>query len=137
MNKPFSAFCPELPPTTNMAYKVGKGHLYKTADCKDWQEKAAFIVGAKHGQQFQEWKGKFLSCSLYFMDSSVLVSDIDGRVKPVLDCLSQKLGFDDRYILKMQLFQIKGPFGIFINLREMTESEIEEIETKWKTLVAE
>lgn len=136
MNK-LTIFIPSLPPTTNMAYRIGRGHLYKTEEGKSWQQQAALIIGAKHNKNPHEWKGKFLACELYFMNKSVLLSDIDGRVKPILDCISQKMHFDDRYVLRMELYQIKGPTGVLIKLRELTEEEVEEVENKWRDLLTQ
>ena len=131
----FEVYIPTLPPSTNMAYKCGKGRFYKTTECKDWQAQAALPIGAKHNKNPYDWTKKFLACSLFFFDKSVLTWDIDGRIKPVLDCLSAKLGFDDRYIVKFdELEQLKGPSGILIKLRELTEQEIKIIDNKWKDL---
>jgi len=132
----FEIYVPTLPPSTNMTYKSGKGRFYKTTESKDWQTQAALPIGAAHNLNPHDWAKKLLACSLFFFDKSVLTWDIDGRIKPVLDCLSAKLNFDDRYIQKFDnLEQLKGPPGVLIRLRELTEQEIEDIETKYKELL--
>jgi len=132
----FEVYVPTLPPTTNMSYKSGKGRFYKTTESKNWQKQAALPIGAAHNRNPHNWTGKLLACSLFFFDNSVLTCDIDGRIKPILDCVAAKLEFDDRYIVKFDnLEQLKGPPGVLIRIRELTEQEIAETEIKYKGLL--
>ena len=100
----FSIFIPgPLPPTTNEAYRIGKGRLYMTAEGKAWKKGAQLIVQAADSQQDGFWKGKRLSVKLVFFDKTVFRFDIDGRVKLCLDAVADGLGFDDRYVVSMRL----------------------------------
>lgn len=93
--------------------------MYISKEGNDWAEKAALIIGAKHGHDPQEWKGKFLRVSFTFYAKSILTYDVDGKIKICLDCLSRKLGFDDRFVMKLSAQKQKGPSGVLIVLEEL------------------
>ena len=99
----FTVFIPVLPPTTNQAYRVGQGRFYMTAEGKSWKKGAQLAIQAANRQPEGFWRNKQLHVSLIFFDHSTITYDIDGRVKLALDAVADGLGFDDRYVLSMQI----------------------------------
>jgi Holliday junction resolvase RusA-like endonuclease len=77
--------------------KAFQGKKYKTKDYKEY-EKAVLMMLPPLNIEFKEP----LSIELTFGFSSK-ISDIDNPVKPILDCLCKKYGFDDRIIYEMKL----------------------------------
>ena len=77
--------------------KVWQGKRFKTKDYKDY-EKAVLLMLPPLNIEFKEP----LSIEVVFGFSSKL-ADIDNPVKPLLDCLCKKYGFDDRIIYEMTL----------------------------------
>ena len=105
----FSVFIPgPLPPTTNQAYRCGKGRLYMTESGKLWKLGAQLMVQAANRQPEGFWKDKQLYVSLIFFDKSVLTADVDGRAKLALDAVAAGLDFDDRYVFPLLLDKKKG-----------------------------
>ena len=119
----FEVWIPALPISTNCAYKIRRSRMYISAEGKHWAEKAALIIGAKHGRNPQEWRNKELRVSLVFFDNHPLCWDVDGRIKITLDTLASKLGFDDRYIMELDAKKQKGPEGVLIRLEEYNVEE--------------
>lgn len=93
--------------------------MYISKEGNDWAGKAALIIGAKHGQNPQEWKGKDLQVSFTFYGIHPLRWDVDGRIKLALDTLAIKLGFDDRNVWQVYAKKLKGPEGVRIILEEL------------------
>ena len=104
----FSVFIPTLPPTTNQAYRCGKGRFYMTEEGKAWKTAAQLLVQVADRQPEGFWRGKQLYVSLIFFDESVLMADVDGRAKLALDSVAAGLGFDDRYVFPLLLDKKKG-----------------------------
>ncbi len=121
---------PQRPPTTNVSYKISRGRMYLSKEAKGWKEQAVLILRCKHNENPHLWKEKYLATSLTFFDKSILTYDLDGPIRITLNALSAALDFDDRYIMELCAKKRKGPSGVFIHLRELTEREIEEVETK-------
>lgn len=119
----FEVWIPALPPTTNMAYRIGRGRMYISKEGKEWSEKAALIIGVKHGEDPHEWKGKDLQVTFTFYGPHPLRWDVDGRIKTTLDTLATKLGFDDRYVWEVHVRKEKGPSGVSIILEEIGVKE--------------
>ena len=92
-----------LPPTTNQAYRVGKGRFYMTEEGKAWKAGAQLLVQAANRQPEGFWRNKRLHVSLGFFDKTVFRFDIDGRIKLCLDAVADGLRFDDRYVVSMQI----------------------------------
>jgi Holliday junction resolvase RusA-like endonuclease len=97
----FEVLIPHLPPGINQTYRIvkrnGKAGLAKTRAANRWDRDAALIVGAAAGRfEFEPdltaeyqiivrwWGGKH---------------DADAHLKLVQDCVTRKLGFDDRQII--------------------------------------
>lgn len=115
----FEVWIPALPPSTNTAYRISRGRMYISKEGNDWAEKAALIIGAKHGEDPYEWKGRDLQVSFTFYGPHPLRWDVDGRIKLALDTLAAKLDFDDRYIQAVHARKQKGPEGVHIVLEEL------------------
>lgn len=93
--------------------------MYISKEGNEWAEKAALIIGAKHGHNPQEWKDKLLRVSFIFYAKSILTYDVDGKIKLCLDTLSRKLQFDDRHVMELSAEKRKGPEGVHIVLEEI------------------
>lgn len=70
-----------LPETTNTAYKFAGRHMYKTDKAKVWEKEAYYIL--KKLRQKMIIKPVSLQIGLYLKRDR----DIDGSLKPILDCL--------------------------------------------------
>lgn len=114
-NSPPGVLCVQidaLPPGINSQYGVGRGRapspllasivqddrkprVYLTAQAEDWAEKAALVIGAEAGVAGWELESINYGVLIIFSGSRM---DVDAPVKLVIDTLTRKLGFDDRYI---------------------------------------
>ncbi len=52
----FSIFIPALPPTSNQAYRCGKGRFYMTDEGKAWKAGAQLAIQAANEQPEGFWK---------------------------------------------------------------------------------
>jgi Holliday junction resolvase RusA-like endonuclease len=102
--KPFSVFIPCLPPGINQTYKTTKnGGFYKSDEAKVWQDEASKIIGAKAGEldycfpADAEYK---FELDFYFQRPN---ADIDRSIKVLLDTCAEKLGFDDKRVMEVNL----------------------------------
>lgn len=102
-------FVPLLPPGLNQSYGIGKtdedkGFLYKTSPASQWAEQAALIIGSEAG--IQEWvdDAEYYEIIIKF---SNFRQDVDAPLKLVIDTISQKLGFNDKRIMKQCSEKVK------------------------------
>ena len=75
-----------LPVPVNEAYKVGRGHLYKSKEAKEWEEEAGYKLLAQNKGKTMLEGSVYVGLSFFFPDS---MKDIDGGIKPVLDLLQR------------------------------------------------
>lgn len=116
---------PVCPPGLNETYiigknrKTGKGWLYKSEEANDWSAKAALIVGFEAAQQGWADESRYYEISIKF---SNFRQDVDASVKLVIDVVSQKLGFNDKRIMKQCSEKVKlHEEGVLIELKHYQE----------------
>lgn len=108
-------FLPILPPGINQTYLIGNKHLYKSEAARNWEAQAALIIGSEAASQGWEDDSDFYEIEIKLQNSN---HDVDASVKLVIDCLTQKLGFDDKRILKQCSEKIQSnEKGILIELK--------------------
>jgi len=116
MPKIFTCFIPTLPPGINKTYLIrqgGKG-LALTKEARDWDKKAALIIGAEAGLQDWQYEPGFGYGLVIIWGGGY--HDADAHLKLVQDCVSRKLGFDDRYIVKSVIERRKHWDGLYVGL---------------------
>ena len=98
-----------MPPSTNNLYrnattKQGVPIRPLTGEGKRWKADAIKVIGscANH-QGFAAPPKSFLDVTIHYYAPNVLVWDLDGKTKLLLDALSTVLGVDDRYIIDLRL----------------------------------
>jgi len=102
--------------------------MYMTAEGKAWKAGAQLVVQAANRQPEGFWRNKHLHVSLIFFDKTVFYFDVDGRVKLTLDALADGLGFDDRYVLSMQIEKQASPIpGVSIFVTDHAQVDKEEL----------
>ena len=84
--------------------QVWQGKRFKTKLYKDYEKEALLLI-----KPMQVPDGK-LSLRLVFGLSSKN-ADVDNPVKPFIDCLQKKLGFNDRHIYKLTVEKVDVPKG--------------------------
>lgn len=115
----FSIFIPLNPPGLNGTYQIssasGKAHMFKSSEANLWATQAALLIGAKAGEV--DWKddSQFYEISIKFTN---LRQDSDAPIKLIIDTLSQKLGFNDKRIMKQCSEKVEGEIkGVLIELK--------------------
>lgn len=106
---------PILPPGINRTYLIGNKHLYKSEVARDWETSAALVIGSEAASQ--EWldDSSFYEVNIQLHNSN---HDVDAHQKLIIDCLTQKLGFNDNRILKQCSEKIKSDKkGVLIELK--------------------
>ncbi len=113
----FDVFIPVLPPGINATYKTTKqGGFYKSKAAKEWQAKAALIIGSQAAELDWKHESSHYSIEIFLYEWH---GDVDACVKLVIDTVSQKLGFDDKLIVKQCSEKIENKYqskGIYVYL---------------------
>lgn len=112
----FTVFIPVFSPGLNQTYKTGRGRFYKSKEAKEWQAKAALIIGSAAAEQ--EWvdDSKYYEILIEFNHPR---QDVDAPIKLIIDTVSQKLGFNDKKIKRQCSEDIKdlSESGVWITLQ--------------------
>lgn len=96
--------------------------MYKTAKALIWQQGAALIIGSEAGNQGWVDNSKYYELEIKFSNWNM---DEDGPVKLVQDTIAEKLGFNDKRILRQCSEKIKSEDkGVWIELRPISENTI-------------
>jgi Holliday junction resolvase RusA-like endonuclease len=113
-------FLPNLPPGINQTYLIGNKHLYKSEKARDWENQASLIIGSEAAVQDWVDDSDFYEVDIKLQNSN---HDVDAYTKLVIDCLTQKLGFNDNRILKQCSEKIKADEkGVWIELKPVSEN---------------
>lgn len=117
----FSIHIPLDPPGINDTYKIssksGKAEMYKSAEANLWSAQAALLIGAKAGESNWVDDSQHYELSIIFTNWRL---DIDAPIKLVVDCLSQKLGFNDNRITKLTIEKNKSiGKGVYLELKPL------------------
>jgi len=119
-------FIPGKCPGFNDTYKVGKGRggkcrMYIAPKVKEWINKASLIVGAAAAEQEWGFKECLYEFELRFSNQK---QDVDAPLKLLIDMVTRKLGFDDKYIKKATIDRLSKEesdmIGIWITLKPIT-----------------
>ncbi|MHC4687415.1 MAG: hypothetical protein ACYTEW_24370 [Planctomycetota bacterium] len=91
---------PALPPGANRTYQPvsrnGKSSLILTKEARQWDINAALVVGSAAGRfEFEPDLAADYEIIIRWWGGS---HDADAHLKLVQDCVTRKLGFDDRQI---------------------------------------
>jgi Holliday junction resolvase RusA-like endonuclease len=104
----------DIPPSLNNAYKnviiKGRSQRALTADAKKWKADTAKQIRA--GASRQGWsidKGTLLDITIHYWAPNVLVWDLDGKVKLLLDAFCEVFHIDDRYVIDLHLKKRRSP----------------------------
>jgi Holliday junction resolvase RusA-like endonuclease len=101
-----------LPPGVNRTYihKAGGGGVTLTRAAREWDTDAALIVGSAAGQfDFEPDPTADYQIVIRWWGGR---HDADAHLKIVQDCVTRKLGFDDRQIRECVIQRCPGPGNI-------------------------
>ena len=83
--------------------KCFQGRRFRTAEFKNWQE-AVFLLLPN-----EKIKSRDISIGINIFLKSIVMSDIDNFLKPIIDCIVKKgIIEDDRYINELNVKKIKS-----------------------------
>ena len=77
---------PELPPTVNHAYRTGRNVRYKTAEAKEFQRQAIFVMNVLRINK-SPYPGP-VGVEICFTQRDHRPWDVDNRIKILQDCLA-------------------------------------------------
>jgi Holliday junction resolvase RusA-like endonuclease len=119
---------PVLPPGINRTYIYNastKNRVVLSNEARHWDEKAAHIIGTQAAAQ--DWQYDKTAKYSLLIEWGGSRHDVDAHVKLAQDCLTRKLGFDDRQIVTVLVTRIKTdeeminltllPHDIYLSLR--------------------
>lgn len=87
---------PSLPPGANRTYQRTKTGIALTPAARRWDKDAALIVGAAAGRfEFEPDHDETYQIVIRWWGGK---HDADAHLKLIQDCVTRKLGFDDRQI---------------------------------------
>ncbi len=104
----------DVPPSLNNAYRNatinGKSQRVLTTDAKKWKAGAIKIITAAASRQgWSVDKRILLEVTIHYWAPNVLVWDIDGKAKLLIDAFCSAFGIDDRYIIDLSLKKRRSP----------------------------
>ena len=106
MIAPLDIFLEDMPPGLNNAYvtRIVKGTAYRplSEEAKHW--KAGAIPQIRAIANRKDWsmiKKTPMRISILYRAPNILVWDIDGKAKLLIDAAMEALGLDDRYIMAL------------------------------------
>lgn len=100
-------FIPLLTPGANRTYlRTSAGKVIKTKEAKDWEKDAALIIGTEAG--VTDWKktNEYYGLEIIWWGGR---HDRDAHTKLVQDTITEKLGFDDRWITEGSAKRLDSP----------------------------
>jgi Holliday junction resolvase RusA-like endonuclease len=100
---------PSLPPGANRTYQRTKSGIALTPAARRWDADAALIVGAAAGQfEFEPDQAAEYQIVIRWWGGR---HDTDAHLKLVQDCVTRKLGFDDRQIKSCVIERCPADWG--------------------------
>ena len=97
------------PPSLNRMYRMGKGSLYKTAECKNWIADCHYSIR----DQIGSWVccPRPVSVTVTIQPKDGRLRDIDNYLKPLFDMLeSNRLIHNDRQIYELHLVRLEPDY---------------------------
>jgi len=96
------SFTLPMPPSINASYRAGKGRIYKATPVKVWAEEAlwSMIFQGLPQDGLEKMDRLRVDIDLTFRDRT---SDIDNRLKSILDVVSKHFGFNDSIIYELHV----------------------------------
>lgn len=104
----------DLPPSLNNIYRTvmvdGKPIRVLTSAAKKWKADAITIIKAAGSRQGWTVAKKVpIIIAIRYFAPNVLVWDIDGKPKLLLDALCSAFAIDDRYVMKLNQEKERSP----------------------------
>jgi Holliday junction resolvase RusA-like endonuclease len=101
---------PSLPPPLNHIYhNRAQGGRMLTAPARAWQDAMALLIGATaRATGWAVGPRTELDVALDFSDPAMLRSDVDGKLKLVIDALAAGIGVDDRFVRRVTATKYRG-----------------------------
>lgn len=96
--------------------------MYKSSQALEWEQSAGLVIGAKTGEIGWEKTAEYYQIEIKFNNWRM---DADGPVKLIIDTVTRKLGFDDKFIRRQCSEKIEsGEKGVWIRLKPYGENLI-------------
>jgi len=106
-----------IPPSLNNIYRSvtikGIARRVLTGDAKQWKKDATTIIrnaGRLHDFDIQP-KQPF-KIEVLYQAPNVLVWDVDGKAKLLVDSFCEAFGVDDRYLMELHQRKQRGPCAV-------------------------
>lgn len=110
-----------IPPSLNNIYKTitvkGISRRVLTTEARKWKDYATLIIrtaGRRVGWDIAP-KQPFAITVLY-QAPNVLVWDVDGKAKLLVDSFCEAFGVDDRYLMDLHQTKQRGPCAVWLRV---------------------
>lgn len=113
-----------MPPSLNNIYRSvtikGISRRVLTGDAKAWKQSATTIIRcAGNAQGFAIQPKHPFRIEVLYQAPNVLVWDLDGKGKLLIDSLCDAFGIDDRYLMELHQRKQRGPQSVRMRVMVM------------------
>ncbi len=107
----------DMPPSLNNIYKTvtikGVGRRVMTADARSWKDSATLLIrNAGRLQGFDIAPKQPFDIDVLYTAPNVLVWDLDGKAKLLIDAFCDAFGIDDRYLMELHQRKQRGACSV-------------------------
>lgn len=104
----------DIPPSLNNAYRTviidGVPHRVLTTAAKRWKLATAKQIKVAAGRVgWSMVKKTPMKITIHYRAPNILVWDLDGKAKLLVDAAMEALGLDDRYVMDLHLTKERQP----------------------------
>lgn len=115
-----------MPPSLNNLYCTitvkGISRRVLTGDAKKWKADATVIIrNAGRLQGFDIAPKSPFAITVLYQAPNVLVWDVDGKAKLLVDSLCDAFGIDDRYLMELHQRKQRGPCAVALKVWGLQE----------------
>lgn len=113
-----------MPPSLNNIYRSvtikGITRRVLTGDAKKWKQDAITIIRCAGNQQgFVIQPKQPFDIDVLYRAPNVLVWDLDGKGKLLIDAFCEAFGVDDRYLMELHQRKQRGPQSVCMRVMVM------------------
>lgn len=110
-----------VPPSLNNLYRTvtikGVSRRVLSGPAKAWKAGAALVIrNAARRQGFDLAPRQPFAMQVAYQAPNILMWDLDGKPKLLIDSLCEALGVDDRYLMDLRQTKQRGPTGIALRV---------------------
>jgi len=111
----------DMPPSLNNIYKTvtikGVGRRVMTADARSWKDYATLLIrNAGRLQGFDIASKQPFAIDALYTAPNMLVWDLDGKAKLLVDSFCDAFGVDDRYMMELRQRKQRGACNVLMTV---------------------